>query len=193
LTTEDFQGGSLWVGPPEIVPLEGLIQPEIVLQAPPMHMDFIPPVDASGADLLNLSFGLPTFNTNFTETTGSTTTTTHSSRTSNSFAEKESLDASISFGVPLIDNVSVSLKETAEQTEEGVVSKSSTTISSSVKSFAAQTDLERPDLHPASKKIQMSRVAPDESWRFLDATGPIAKIQEGSRLQLPEVYRRLGG
>jgi hypothetical protein len=138
----DFQGGSLVVGPPSVVPLEGLVEPEIVVQAPPMHMDFVLPVDASSADLLNLSFGLPGFNTKFTESSGTTTSTSHQSTTSNTFAEKESLETSLSFGVPLVASVSVSLKETAEQTQQEVVAKNATTITSTVDSFSAASDLD---------------------------------------------------
>ena len=142
LLTGDWQGGSLWLGPPEIVPLEDLAQLEVVLQAPPMHLDFIQPIDETSPNLLNLSFGLPGFNTKFTETAGTSTTTSHQSTTSNTFAEKESAGGSVSFGVPEVASVSVDVTEATQQTQQQVVSQSSTTISTTVDSITAASDLD---------------------------------------------------
>jgi hypothetical protein len=122
--------------------LQDLAQLEVVLQAPPMHMDFIQPVDEISADLLNLSFGLPAFNTKFTESSGTTTSTSHQSTTSHSFAEKESLEDSLSFGVPDVASVSVDLSTSSEQTQQQVVSQSSTTITTILSSLTAASDLD---------------------------------------------------
>lgn len=141
LASGDFQGGSLRVGPPEIVPLQDVAQLEVVLQAPPMHIDYIQPVDTNQAELLNLSYGLPGFNTKFNETSGTTTTSTHDSTDSYSFAEMESLSASISFGIPDVIGATEELRETAKQTQEKIVSQSSSMITSTLQSLTAATDL----------------------------------------------------
>ena len=96
----------------------------------------------SSPDLLNLSFGLPGFNTKFTESEGTTTTTSHQSTTSHSFAEKESLEQSISFGVPDVASVSAELKTSSEQTQQNVVSQSSSTITTTVDLITAASDLD---------------------------------------------------
>ncbi len=98
----DRQGRSLALGEPTKITIDSSISPNVVIAAPPMHVDFISPDPLSGVkrQLFNLSVVPDSFNTAYEqEQTGNTSTTT-TNKTSWSFGATESANASLTVGDP---------------------------------------------------------------------------------------------
>jgi hypothetical protein len=139
MVSGDTQGRSLLLGPPEKVTVVSHIQPDTILGLPPMHVDWITPVGGSAPEVLNISVFPNTFNAqyNFQDTTG--TQASRKKTTSYTVATKESAEEKIKYGVPGVDSVSVTLKESATQTHQNTVAKTFNTYQGNSFSLAAQT------------------------------------------------------
>jgi len=146
LVPGDFQGRSLRLGAPTIVKVTGQIQPDLVLAMPPMHVDYIPPLDTNLAqeqpasaqcDVTNTSkpcvvnvsvlpdFASKTvdaFATQFKFDTSSTSAAKQSSTTSWGISVQESVGASFSFADGE-ENASGSIKNTTKRAHDETVKK----------------------------------------------------------------------
>jgi hypothetical protein len=147
LVAADLQGRSMRVGPPEKVTIGSHTQPDIVLGLPPMHVDFVAPLEpfpgctsSSEPCVMNLTVypSLPpstssaAFNTAFSFSTTAQQTATRQSTTSHTFSQKVSASEKVTFGVPSVDSVSVESKQALGQTH-------ATTISSNWSGYASNT------------------------------------------------------
>ena len=136
LTVGDTQGRSLLLGIPSRVTAQH-IQPEVVLAAPPMHIDYITPSGTNDATTFNMS-GVPGgFYSSYQTAQTNQNQSSRTSTTSFSTALTESIDQKVSLGVPLIASVSVDTKTSASQMWENNTSKTYTNLNS--ESFDAST------------------------------------------------------
>jgi hypothetical protein len=139
LVAGDTQGRSLLLGPPEIATVTAHIQPDTILGLPPMHVDWITPAGGSAPDVLNVSVFPATFNVQYSFSDTSGTQASRKSTTSYTAAFKESAEEKISYGVPGIDSVSVTLKQAASQTQQNTVDKTYNTYQGNSFKLTAQT------------------------------------------------------
>lgn len=136
LTVGDTQGRSLLLGNPSRVTAQH-IQPEVVLAAPPMHVDYIVPSGSSAPITMNLS-GVPGgFYSSYQTAVTNQDQSQRSSTTSFSTALTESIDQKVSLGVPDIASVSIDTKTSSSQMWENNTSKTYTNLNS--ESFDAST------------------------------------------------------
>jgi len=137
LAAGDAQGRSLLLGPPSIVRLSQHYQPEVVLDAPPMHVDWITPDGGTGPTEFNVTvvpFGyFSQYQTSETQNDQSS----QKSTVSYSYATKEMLEDKISFGIPNIASASVTVTSSAKQAYDNVVSNAYNTYQGA--SFNAST------------------------------------------------------
>ena len=125
LQSGDFQGRSLRLGPPEKVKVSGHIQPNFVIGVPPMHVDYIPLIRGGVPEIVNVSVAAEIdesgaddseFNTTYTFSTSSSRNTSQQSTISTTASTKTDADAKVSYGIPDIASVSVSVMASAENT-----------------------------------------------------------------------------
>ena len=150
----DLRGRSLRLGPPEIITIDSHIQPDIVLGMPPMHVDYINPpsgMTQSGCGdpqtpcVLNLTVrptvpspGTP-FATQFKFQSGASSTATHTSTTSWSVGVKETINESITWGIPKVDFVSLDIREAFQYTHDQTVKNTYSTYSSQTDQLTVTT------------------------------------------------------
>jgi hypothetical protein len=137
LAAGDLQGRSMLLGPPNKVTITQHKQPEVVIGAPPMHVDWVTPVGASGPTAFNVT-GVPhgfiaSYQTMITGQNQSSSTST----TSFSYGTKQTGEVNVSFGVPEVASISASITSIAQQTHDNVVKSVFDTYSSN--SFDAST------------------------------------------------------
>ena len=125
LQAGDFQGRSLRLGAPEKIKISGHIQPNFVIGVPPMHVDYIPLTRGGEPEIVNVSVAAEIdeagaddseFNTTYTFSTSSSRDTSQQSTISTTTSTKKEADAKVSYGIPDIASVSVSVKTSAENT-----------------------------------------------------------------------------
>ncbi|MGI8566463.1 MAG: hypothetical protein ACR2LZ_08290 [Pyrinomonadaceae bacterium] len=119
ISAGDTQGRSLVLGEPTKIIIEGTAQPTAVIAAPPMHVDFMVPVNATAQSVLNLSAVPEGFNTFFDFDSSSTTSSSTTHTTSWTFSAQEKVEGSGTFGVPLLDESTVTDTFTAAQKLKG--------------------------------------------------------------------------
>ncbi len=137
----DTQGRSLVLGEPDKATAIH-IQPDTILGMPPQHLDFIEGLGGAAPSVLNLTVFPNTFNTayNFMTTTG--TQGSRKSTTSYTYSTKESAEEKVSYGVPDVDQVSVTLKQSATQTHDSTVSKNYNSYSGESFQLTAATEFD---------------------------------------------------
>jgi hypothetical protein len=94
----DLQGRSYILGPPAKIVVNGSIQPSVVLATPPMHVDWVTPVNGTAPVLLDVSASPNGFQTSYQVDTSTTDESETSDTTSFSFGAKVSAGASLSIG-----------------------------------------------------------------------------------------------
>jgi hypothetical protein len=152
----DLQGRALALGAPTKVTITSHRQPDLVLATPPMHIDWINPVQQlkpaqfPGCDQppapcqLNLTF-LPSvlsgtaFSTQYTFSSAENSSAERKSTTSYGFSTKETTQTKISYGIPDIGGVSSDLKTSAEQTHDHTVATTYNTYTSVSNNLTATT------------------------------------------------------
>jgi hypothetical protein len=136
----DTQGRSLLLGPPTKVTINEHSQPRIVMGSPPMHIDYVQEPAGSSAEFgkVNMTAFPSTdrtsdrgMNSEFEIASSSTVQNQSTHSTSYSTSVSDTTEASISFGVPDIDEVSASIKTTAKTTHDNLVQNKFGTYSGS--------------------------------------------------------------
>jgi hypothetical protein len=108
LATGDTQGRSLQIGPPSKLVAQHT-QPEVVLGAPPMHVDYMTPANGTQPEVLNLSGAPHGFYSSYqTKVTGQAQSSRQGT-TSYTNAVKASASAGFSFGTPLTGSISAKM------------------------------------------------------------------------------------
>ena len=105
LATGDTQGRSLILGPPSKLTAKHT-QPELILGAPPMHVDYVTPANSSGPIVLNLSAVPQGFNSSYKTTVTNSTQSSRQATTSYTNAVNASTSVGFKFGTPLTGDVS---------------------------------------------------------------------------------------
>ena len=105
LATGDTQGRSLILGPPSKLTAKHT-QPELILGAPPMHVDYVTPANSSGPIVLNLSAVPQGFNSSYKTTITNSTQSSRQATTSYTNAVNASTSVGFKFGTPLTGDVS---------------------------------------------------------------------------------------
>jgi hypothetical protein len=106
LATGDTQGRSLMLGPPSKLTAKHT-QPELILGAPPMHVDYVTPANSSsGPIVLNLSAVPQGFNSSYKTTITNSTQSSRQATTSYTNAVSASTSVGFKFGTPLTGDVS---------------------------------------------------------------------------------------
>ncbi len=102
LVATDIQGRSLVLGEPTKITIDSTINPNVVVSAPPMHVDFISPSPLTNADpeLLNVSVVPDSYNTTYDQENSSNTSTGTTNKTSWSFGATESVNGFLQVGDP---------------------------------------------------------------------------------------------
>ncbi len=109
LQAGDFQGRSLALGPPQKIKISGHIQPNVVLDVPPMHVDYIRLPSDNAPTIVNVSVApdidepgpdITEFSTTYAFASGTTGSTTQQSDTSTTASTKTDVDGKVSFGIP---------------------------------------------------------------------------------------------
>lgn len=137
LAAGDTQGRSLVLGPPNKVTITQYHQPEIILGAPPLHVDWVTPQTGSTPVALNLSAVPDSFYSQYQTAVTQQDQSSRKSTTSFSYATKETTETKVSFGVPLVASISATITTAAQQTHDNVVSTAYNTYSS--RGFDAST------------------------------------------------------
>jgi hypothetical protein len=154
LVAADLQGRGMRLGPPEKVTIGSHTQPDIVLGLPPMHVDYIAPLEpfpgcasASEPCELNLTVypSLPpsassaAFNTAVSFSTTTQQTATRQSTTSYTFAEKTSATEKLVYGSPMASNVTVQATQALRSTHDTRVSSTFTGYAKSTSTVQSTT------------------------------------------------------
>jgi len=139
LAAGDLQGRSWPLGQAEKLSVSGHVQPDTILGLPPMHVDWITPVGSSAAEIFNVSVFPVTFNTKYNYASNSTGTASRKAATSYTLATKESAEEKISYGIPDVASVGLTLKQAASQTHQDTVSTTYNTYQGNSFTFTAQT------------------------------------------------------
>jgi FG-GAP-like repeat/PEP-CTERM motif len=108
----DTQGRSMVLGEPTKLTIQTLDQPTVIAAAPPMHIDFVKPLDgapdANTTQVMNLS-GMPaTYYTQYKVDNSNGTQSSDTSTTGMGWSVKESLNLKVQFGNPKTSPVSAS-------------------------------------------------------------------------------------
>ncbi len=145
----DTQGRSVMVGPPEVVTISNILQPEFGLAIPPMHIDYIRDKDNLGSEgqpaVLNLTAipSLPApavgFSTQFNFGSSETGSASRKTTTSWGLATKFTNDEKASFGVPDVGSLSVEVKTSVGFTHDSTVATQYNTYGSTSDSLSATT------------------------------------------------------
>ncbi len=136
ITAGDTQGRSLILGPPSKLVVQHK-QPHVILAMPPMHVDYVPPVNETEPQVLNLTAIPDGFFSSYSTSVTNQNQSSHQGTTSFTNAAELTTSAGYSWGVP--DGPSVSVKVTASvgAMHQNVVSKTYNTYTS--ESFDAST------------------------------------------------------
>lgn len=141
LRAGDLQGRSFRLGEPTVLRANQQ-QPVVILGAPPMHADYIEPIEAqSTPDILNLSVLPDGFNTKYDLDLTSTTTSSTTTSTSHSYAVSGGTDEQAKFGVPLVSGISVDLSQSWSHSAEATGSNGNNNSSSTSLDVASTTGL----------------------------------------------------
>jgi hypothetical protein len=138
LATGDTQGRSLKLGALTKLTVSRYKQPQLILGAPPMHVDFVAPANSSTPVVLNLS-AVPAgfFSTYQTKVTGQVQSSQQGA-TSYANAVTSSTSAGISFGDPLVGSITAKVGANAGFMNKNFVQKQYSQYSSV--SFDASTN-----------------------------------------------------
>jgi hypothetical protein len=122
LAAVDLHGRSLALGAPTKVVITSRSQPSVVIAAPPMHVDYAPPVgDNTPAQVLNVSAIPGGFYSQYQTDESNTKQSSSQNTTSWSFGAQETLETSVTIGLVDIDDVKVEEKFSAQQQWKGSV------------------------------------------------------------------------
>jgi hypothetical protein len=120
LVAGDLQGRSMRLGAPTVIRVNQHSQPSIILDAPPMHVDYVLPDESTSTvtQTVNFSAAPDSYNSTYSlsSTTGKQSSSTNTS--SYSYAYSESAEEKFKLGVPLISNISGDLKQAWQQKAE---------------------------------------------------------------------------
>ncbi|MBV9033903.1 MAG: hypothetical protein JO182_05365 [Acidobacteriaceae bacterium] len=94
----DIQGRSYVLGPPSKVVISESAQPSVIVASPPMHVDYIAPVQGDGPEVLNLSAIPDGFYTTYETTSSEEYESSTTNTTSWGFGAMERLEASLELG-----------------------------------------------------------------------------------------------
>ncbi|MDT3776685.1 VCBS repeat-containing protein [Nitrospira sp. MA-1] len=139
LTAGDLQGRSLLLGTPTKATVNAHIQPDTILGLPPMHLDWVNPVGATTPSAVNVTVFPGTYNSQYNFVSSSSSAVSRQSTTSFTYATDESAEQQISYGIPDIASVSVSLKEAAKQMYKNTAGKAFNTYSKQSFDLSAST------------------------------------------------------
>lgn len=158
LAPSDMQGRSLRLGAPTIVRIPTQTQPDLVLAIPPMHVDYIAPIDptlaasngcanANAPCVVNLSV-IPSeppsqgqgFATSFNFTSNANSSSKRSMTTSWGVSTKIAVGESATFNDGL-ENATESVKDTTKAAHDGTVKKTYGSYAGTTQSLSATTGL----------------------------------------------------
>jgi len=112
IATGDTQGRSLILGPPSKL-IAKHTQPELVLGAPPMHVDYVTPANSTGPVVLNLSAVPQGFSSSYQTTVTDQTQSSRQATTSYANAVQSSISGGYKFGVGALGGVTVKVGASA--------------------------------------------------------------------------------
>lgn len=127
LATGDTQGRSLFLGNPSRIVAQSS-QPEVILDTPPMHVDYVAPVGSNTPTPLNLSAVPSGFYSSYQTSVTNQNQSSRKSTTSFSTSLSESVDQKVVFGEPDIASVTVETKNSASQMWSSNVSQTFNTL-----------------------------------------------------------------
>ncbi|WP_446742239.1 hypothetical protein [Silvibacterium acidisoli] len=142
LVAGDEQARSLALGPPEEVVVPGHIQPDTILQLPPMHVDWIAPPSGGQPAIFNVSVFPSTYNSAYSFSDSSGGSVSRSATTSYTFGSKTSANEKISYGVPGLGGVSVQAQQAVSQLHQNTVAKKYNTYSGASTTFTLKTEFD---------------------------------------------------
>ena len=122
LSTGDLQGRSALLGSPTVIRIDSHSQPSVILGAPPMHVDYILPDQATATEwqVVNFSAVPDTFNSNYTMSETTTNQSADTNRTSYTYATTEQGGGKFKIKVPVIGSIGGGLKKSTENKHETV-------------------------------------------------------------------------
>ena len=138
LATGDTQGRSLKLGAPSKLTVSRYKQPQLILGAPPMHVDFVAPANSSTPVVLNLSAVPGGFYSVYQTEVTSQSKSSQQGTTSYANAVTASTSAGISFGDPLVGSITAKVGVSAGFMNKNFVQKQYSQYSSV--SFDATTN-----------------------------------------------------
>ncbi len=112
LATGDTQGRSLVLGAPSKLVVQH-VQPQLILGAPPMHLDYITPANGSQPEVLNLSAIPDGFFSSYQTKLTDQKQSSQQGTTSYTNAVKGSVSAGAKFGIPFAGSVTVKVAANA--------------------------------------------------------------------------------
>ena len=139
LVAGDLQGRSLLLGPAEKATVASHVQPDMVLQVPPMHVDWIPPAGTTTPQILNVSVFPATFNTAYSTQSGQSVSATQAATTSYTVATKETASEKVSYGFPGVGSIVAQSAQAATQLHQNTISKTYNSYKGKTTSFSTQT------------------------------------------------------
>jgi hypothetical protein len=154
----DLRGRSLRLGEPDKVTITDKLQPDIVLAMPPMHVDWITPLDTGACAgtqgtapcIIDFTYAPlqtrvanapPPFTSQFMFASGASHTEEHKNTTSWSVGVKQSFSESVTFGVPNVNAVTVGWSEAFQYAHDSKVAKTYNTYSAVQTSIGVKTGL----------------------------------------------------
>jgi hypothetical protein len=135
----DIQGRSLFLGPAEKATVSSHVQPDMVLQVPPMHVDWIASAGTTTPQILNVSVFPATFNTAYSTQSGQSVSATQSATTSYTVATKETASEKVSYGFPGVASIVAQSAQAATQLHQNTISKTYNSYKGKTTSFSTQT------------------------------------------------------
>jgi len=141
LIAGDEQGNSLLLGPPEKLTILSHYQPDVVLEVPPMHVDWAIPNGGTGVGIANITVFPNTFNTTFNFSSSGSGSLSQQTRTSYTYSTKETASESASYGFAG-DKVSLMATQAATQLHQNTVSKNYDTNQGSNQTYNFSTVLD---------------------------------------------------
>lgn len=142
----DTQGRSMLLGEPTKVTITTLDQPTVIAAAPPMHIDFVKPLDGSPdgntTQVLDLSAMPLSYYTQYQVDNSGSSQSSHTSTTGTGWSAKESVNLKVQFGNPNVDPVSGSadIGFAASQAKKEIDTNGSNNFSSHSFDVSVQTN-----------------------------------------------------
>ena len=133
----DTQGRSLALGAPSKLVAQH-VQPQVILGAPPMHIDYITPANGTTPEVLNLSSVPHGFFSSYQTEVTDQAQSSHQGTTSYTNAVKGSISGGYKFDVPFVESVSATVTASAGYMHKNFVEKQYGQYSST--SFDASTN-----------------------------------------------------